>query len=154
MTLVLSARPRESADPEFRNWKSVFAGLSGIVAVALLGIAAVPATAGVLDDDNYSIMKPEPTPPGVVKPYKSPRGANKRVTVPKHPSQAERRIPRMPPPIVNPRTGQAYPNLPPPVPGSGIGGRETGQDRAVRCAHQAGVYGQTGTNYLATCINQ
>lgn len=115
---------------------------------------AAPAVAGVLDDDNYSIMKPEPTPPGVVKPYKSPRGANKRVTVPKHPSQAERHIPRMPPPIVNQRTGQAYPNLPPPVPGSGIGGRETGQDRALRCAHQAGVYGQTGTNYLATCINQ
>jgi hypothetical protein len=60
----------------------------------------------------------------------------------------------MPPPLVNSQTGQVYPNLPPPAPGSGVGGRETGQDRAVRCQHQAGVYGQTGSNYVGSCINQ
>ena len=42
----------------------------------------------------------------------------------------------------------------PAVPGAGIGGRETGQDRAMRCQHQAAVYGQTGTGYLGACINQ
>jgi hypothetical protein len=124
------------------------------LAVALLAIAlAMPASAGALDDD-YSIMKPEPTPPGVVKPYKSPRGTRERVVIPKPTPEEPRRIPVMPPPIINPQTGQAYPNLPPPVPGSGIGGRETGQDRAMRCQHQAGVYGQTGGNYVASCINQ
>lgn len=125
------------------------------IAAILVAITfAVPASAGVLDDDNYSIMKPEPTPPGVVKPYKSPRGTKQHVTVPKRAPHESRTIPVMPPPIISPQTGQAYPNLPPPVPGSGVGGRETGQDRAMRCAHQAGVYGQTGTNYLGTCLNQ
>jgi hypothetical protein len=124
-------------------------------AAVLIAIAlAAPATAGVLDDDSYSIMKEEPTPPGVVKPYKSPRGTKKHVTVPRRAPDQPRVIPQMPPPIINPQTGQAYPNLPPPAPGAGLGGGETGQDRAMRCAHQAGVYGQAGTNYLATCINQ
>jgi hypothetical protein len=126
-----------------------------VIMLTLLNLfAATPAAAGVLDDDNYSIMKPEPTPPGVLPPQKSPRGAKKHVTVPHRMPDQPRTIPQMPPPIVNPQTGQVYPNLPPPAPGSGIGGGETGQDRAMRCAHQAGVYGQTGTNYLATCINQ
>jgi hypothetical protein len=118
------------------------------------GLLTMPAIAGVLDDDSYSIMKEEPTPPGVVKPYKSPRGTRKHVTVPKRAPDEPRTIPQMPPPIINLQNGQAYPNLPPPIPGSGIGGGETGQDRAMRCAHQAGVYGQTGTNYLGSCITQ
>ncbi|MEI8275112.1 MAG: hypothetical protein WCG00_03860 [Hyphomicrobiales bacterium] len=36
-------------------------------------------------------------------------------------------------------------------------GAETGQDRASRCAHQAGVYGQAAGNreaYVGGCINQ
>jgi hypothetical protein len=125
------------------------------IAAALVAVLlATPAGAGVLDDDNYSIMKEEPNPPGVVNRYKSPRGTKERVVVPKRAPDAPRRIPQMPPPVVNPQTGQAYPNLPPPVPGAGPGGRETGQDRAARCQHQAGVYGQTGGNYVGTCINQ
>ena len=128
--------------------------MTRIDAIFIAVLLAAPASAGVLDDDAYSIMKEEPNPPGVVNRYKSPRGTKERVVVPKRQPAAPRRIPDMPPPIINPQTGQAYPNLPPPVPGSGIGGRETGQDRAVRCAHQAGVYGQTGTGYLGTCINQ
>ena len=53
--------------------------------------------------------------------------------------------------------GRVLPNLPA-VPGAGPGGGETGQDRAVRCAHQAGVYGQAagdrGTPMSGTCINE
>jgi hypothetical protein len=125
------------------------------IAVALIAVLlAVPATAGVLDDDNYSIMKPEPNPPGVVNRYKSPRGTRQHVTIPRPAPDEPRTIPAMPPPLINPQTGQALPNLPPPIPGSGVGGRETGQDRAMRCAHQAGMYGQTGTNYLGSCITQ
>jgi hypothetical protein len=108
-------------------------------------------------DDNYSIMRPEPTPPGVVKPYKSPRGTKQRAVIPNPTPPETRRIPDMPPPIVVPQTGRALPNMPPPVPGSGAGGRETFQDRAARCTHQAGVYGpaagDSGT-YIRSCINQ
>lgn len=125
-----------------------------VLTIVLFGALATPGYAGVLDDDNYSIMKEEPNPPGVVNRYKSPRGMKQRVTTPKSAPDKPRRIPVMPPPVINPQTGQAYPNLPPPVPGSGVGGRETGQDRAMRCAHQAGVYGQTGTGYVGACINQ
>jgi hypothetical protein len=128
-----------------------FAGMSGIILIAFA--LATPAGAGVLDD-NYSIMKPEPNPPGVVNRYKSPRGTKQHITVPRGAPDQPRHIPAMPPPLISPQTGQALPNLPPPIPGAGMGGRETGQDRAMRCAHQAGVYGQTGTNYLGGCITQ
>jgi len=41
---------------------------------------------------------------------------------------------------------------------SGPGGTETFQDRAARCAHQAGVYGPSATGdrnaYIGGCINQ
>jgi hypothetical protein len=45
----------------------------------------------------------------------------------------------------------------PTVSPSGPGGRETYQDRAVRCAHQAGSYGANAGDrgtYIGTCINQ
>ena len=40
---------------------------------------------------------------------------------------------------------------------SGLGGVETYQDRAARCAHQAGVFGQAVGDrnaYVDSCINQ
>ena len=64
--------------------------------------------------------------------------------------------PAVPPPIVVPETGRTLPNLPS-VSGSGPGGAETYQDRAARCAHQAGVYGQAAGDrnaYIGSCINQ
>ncbi len=65
--------------------------------------------------------------------------------------------PAVPPPIVVPETGRVLPNLPT-VSGSGPGGAETYQDRAARCAHQAGVYGPAATGdrnaYIGSCINQ
>jgi hypothetical protein len=126
-----------------------------IVVIAIVLLLATPAAAGVLDDDNYSVMKPEPNFPGVVNRYKSPRGSKQHVKIPKPQPEETRRIPKMPPPVISPKTGQALPNLPPPVPSSGVGGRETGQDRAMRCVHQGGVYAQSpGSNYVSTCINQ
>ena len=124
------------------------------IAAAIVLLLAAPATAGVLDDD-YSIMKPEPNFPGVVNRYKSPRGLKQHVKPARPQPEETRRIPKMPPPVINPKTGQALPNLPPPVPGAGLGGRETGQDRAMRCVHQSGVYAQSpGSGYVSTCINQ
>jgi hypothetical protein len=55
-----------------------------------------------------------------------------------------------------PQTGRTVPNLPT-VSGSGRGGVETFQDRAMRCSHQAGVFGQTAGDrgsYMGACLNQ
>ena len=47
-----------------------------------------------------------------------------------------------PPSLFVPQTGQTFQNLPP-LSGSGPGGAETSQDRAARCAQEAGVGGGT-----------
>lgn len=107
------------------------------------------------DNDRYSIMRPEKPEPWLAPKYKSPRGTRQNVVIPRSkivppPSAA------VPPPIINPQTGRALPNLPT-VSGARPGGRETAQDRAARCAHQAGVYGQAAGDrnaYIGTCINQ
>ena len=60
-----------------------------------------------------------------------------------------------PPPIVAPH-GQPLPNLPTLAP-SGPRGRESFQDRAARCAHQADLYGVTRGDrgsYIGDCVNQ
>jgi hypothetical protein len=62
----------------------------------------------------------------------------------------------VPPPLYVPETGRALPNLP--ATGAWSGGAETTQDKSVRCAHQAGVYGPNATGnpagYVGSCINQ
>lgn len=105
--------------------------------------------------DNYSIMVPEKgTKPSKPEPwlapkYKSPRGTVKQVVV--QPNAVT------PPPLYVPETGRTLPNLPT-ISGSGRGGAETFQDRAARCAHQAGVYGSTATGnrnaYVGGCVSQ
>ncbi|MDO9412992.1 MAG: hypothetical protein Q7T81_10510 [Pseudolabrys sp.] len=114
-------------------------------------------------DDPYNIMRPEPgtrqpkpVEPWLAPKYRSPRGSNERAVVPRQwrsdpPLRAE-----VPPPIYVPQPGRLLPNMPA-LPGAGPGGRETGQDRAIRCQHQAGVYGDATGNreaYVGGCINQ
>jgi hypothetical protein len=137
------------------------------ILIACVAVAAFASARGVRAqtiDDPYTIMKPEPgtrqpkaSEPWLAPKYKSPRGSNERATVPRQrqvappPRRAE-----VPPPIYVPETGRLLPNLPS-LPGAGPGGRETGQDRALRCQHQAGVYsGATGNReaYVGGCINQ
>ncbi len=133
--------------------------------IALLALTAImsalPARAQLNDDQRYSIMKPEPgepreaPQPGLLPKYKSPRGTVQHVVIPP-PAATPRRRAEVPPPIVVPETGRVLPNLPT-VSGSGPNGAETSQDRAARCAHQAGVYGQAAGNpsaYIGSCINQ
>ena len=132
--------------------------------VVLLALAAAPPAGPAYAQstgDSYDIMVPERgskadrPEPWLAPKYKSPRGTVKHVTIPKStivspPNTA------VPPPIVVPQTGRVLPNLPT-VSGSGPGGAETFQDRAARCAHQAGVYGQAAgdrNTYVGTCINQ
>jgi hypothetical protein len=120
-----------------------------------------PALARAQTGGDYNIMKPEPghpeelPTPWLPPTYKSPRGTPQHIVVPRS-QEAPRLAPVTPPPLVSPSTGQVLPNLPNPTP-SGPAGTETYQDRAARCAHQAGVYGAAAgdrTGYINSCINQ
>jgi hypothetical protein len=135
--------------------------------LVLAGVPAGPSFAqsgngySIMQDD-YSIMVPEKgsrpskPEPWLAPKYKSPGSTSKRVVIP--PST---NVPQLqavtPPPLYVPETGRTLPNLPT-ISGSGRGGAETYQDRAARCAHQAGVYGSTATGnrnaYVGSCINQ
>ncbi len=88
--------------------------------------------------------------------YKSPRGTRQHIR-PRHPVPSPPApTAKVPPPILVPETGRVLPNLPALSP-SGPNGTETFQDRAARCAHQAGVYGDAAGNrsaYIGTCVNQ
>ncbi len=110
------------------------------------------ARAQSADDDRYSIMRPEPWLPPK---YHSPRGTPERQVAPPRIHVPQRQV-TTPPPMLVPQTGQVLPNMPV-INGAGPGGRETSQDRAVRCANQAGVYGANAGNpssYVNSCINQ
>jgi hypothetical protein len=124
-------------------------------------ISAIPAHAQLNDDARYSIMRPErgepkeSPQPWLLPKYRSPRGTVQHVVIPP-PARVPRARSELPPPIYVPETGRVLPNLPT-VSGSGPGGAETAQDRAVRCAGQASSYGQAAGNrsaYIGGCINQ
>jgi hypothetical protein len=121
--------------------------------VASMLVLALVATAPALAQDNYmgryDIMRPEP---GVSPKYKTPRGSTEHVVIPPSTQVPLSRTVVMPP-LVIPQTGQVVPNQPLLAP-SGPNGTETYQDRAVRCATQAGSYGGDRTAYVGTCINQ
>jgi hypothetical protein len=127
--------------------------LIAFLALTLVGSAV--AAYAQYDDDRYTIMRPEKPEPWLAPKYKSPRGTPEHVVIPQPAPAPQRRTP-VPQPIVVPQTGQVLPNLPA-ISGSGLGGAETYQDRAARCAHQAGVYGQAVGDrnaYVGSCINQ
>ncbi|MEP7031620.1 MAG: hypothetical protein ABI830_11855 [Pseudolabrys sp.] len=120
-----------------------------------LALSFVAPSHAQSDNDRYNIMRPEPNEPWLAPKYKSPRGTRQHVRVPQVDSVPQPRT-TVPPPLYVPQTGQLLPNIPS-VNGAGPGGTETSQDRAVRCAHQAGVYGQAAGDrnaYVGACINQ
>ena len=152
-------------------------GLTLILAVPVLGAERNPAD----DSGTISIMRPEPgtqpakrsrarkhppqretaEPQGYGVKEDTRRGSSNPVyPVPLPGPQAPAPVPHIeaapkraatPPPLYVPETGRTLPNLP-------SVGAETSQDRAARCAHQAGVYGPNATgnpnNYIGSCINQ
>jgi hypothetical protein len=138
--------------------------------VLLVVILAAPALSAELSDDSgtINIMRPEPgkAPPAKQKPRKVRRGSSNPVyPTPLPGPQAPLPVPHQevvtprpqtPPPLYVPETGRTLPNLP--ATGSGPGGAETAQDRAARCAHQAGIYGPNATgnpnSYIGSCVNQ
>lgn len=134
-----------------------------IVLATTLATPAFAQTGNILSDD-YQIMVPEKgskrqiskreqPEPWLAPKYKSPRGTIQNVRIPKSkivrpPSATD------PGYVYVPQTGRTFQNLPS-LPGSGPGGAETFQDRATRCTHQAGVYGQVGANrgsYMGSCL--
>jgi hypothetical protein len=143
--------------------------MRGTCLLTILSLSAFSAVAahaqsaggsGILGD-NYSIMvpekgsRPQKPEPWLAPKYKSPRGTVKKVVIPRSTTVPQPQA-VTPPPIVVPQTGRAIPNLPT-LSGSGRGGAETFQDRAARCAHQAGVYGPTAGDrnaYVGSCVNQ
>jgi hypothetical protein len=111
-----------------------------MIALTSAGIA-VPANA-------------QSTTPWLPPTYQSPSNLSTVTPVPSAP--LPHAAPVSPPLLYVPGTGRTLPNLPT-LSGSGRGGRETYQDRAARCAHQAGTYGSAAGDrdtYINTCINQ
>jgi hypothetical protein len=155
-------------------------GLTIVLAVAL--VAPAWAIDPADDSGTISIMKPEPgakpakhkskakpASEGEATPSKgfgvkqdSRRGSSNPVyPAPVPGPQAPAAVPRIeqpsrratvPPSYTAPGTGRTLPNLP------SASGTETLQDKSVRCAHQAGVYGPNLTGnpnaYVGGCINQ
>jgi hypothetical protein len=129
-------------------------------------VLALSARAQSADDKDYNIMAPEkgtakkPVPAPV---RKHPRGSSTLVVPTPLPPPLHYNPPPVqavtppsmpvPPSLYVPQTGMVVPNLP-----SAVGSSESSQDRAIRCSHQAGVYGPNMTGdrntYVGGCINQ
>ncbi len=136
-------------------------GLLRAVVVVAFAVSAVTLAHAQTADPNIVHVAPLPLgppgpQPGLPPTYQSPRGTVEQVRpvkplrVPRHGASEP------PPPIINPQTGVALPNMRTISP-SGPGGRETYQDRAARCAHQAGAYGANAgdrNTYINNCINR
>jgi hypothetical protein len=140
---------------------SLVVGMLVLVAAPAASAFAQSGSGYSIMQDDYSIMvpekgyKPSKPEPWLAPKYKSPRGTVKKVAIPR-----SKTVPQpyaaTPPPITVPQTGRTLPNFPT-ISGSGRGGAETFQDRAARCAHQAGVYGPAAGDrnaYVGTCVNQ
>ena len=140
---------------------SLVAGMFVLAAASASPAFAQSGSGYSVLDDNFSIMVPEKgarpsqPEPWLAPKYKSPRGTVKKVVIPRS-TTVPQPYAVTPPPITVPQTGRTLPNLPT-ISGSGRGGAETFQDRAARCAHQAGVYGPAAGDrnaYVGTCVNQ
>jgi len=131
--------------------------------LALTTITSAASAHAQSDDDRYTIMRPEK--PGPMQKFKAHGSSNPVYPTPlpapqgyiPPPSHEVMTPPAaVPPSMYVPQTGAVLPNLPT-LSGSGPRGAETYQDRAVRCAHQAGVYGAAAGDrnaYVGSCVNQ
>lgn len=92
--------------------------------------------------------------PWLTPTYRSPPNLSRQTPMPPAP-EPHAPVQSPPPPIVSPH-GQPLPNMATPAP-SGSRGRETFQDRAARCTHQADLYGVARGDrdaYIGQCVNQ
>jgi hypothetical protein len=140
-----------------------FVTLTAALMLASMAAGTIAPAHSQSANDPYRIMpmpsplvQPQPTTPWIPPPLKSdPSLTNTRLPPPPTTVPSLRSM-NAPPPIYVPDTGQSLPNEPT-ISGSGPGGKETYQDRAVRCADQAGNYGALAgdrSTYIGMCINQ
>lgn len=142
-----------------------------LILASMLALAA-PALAAERDSGTgtITIIRPEPDtapakkPSAKTKTRKARGSSNPVYPIPLPSPQAPQPVPKIetrphraqvPPPLYVPETGRLLPNMP--STGAAPGGAETFQDRAARCVHQAGVYGQAAgdrDSYIRSCINQ
>src|SRR5262249_23409385 len=123
---------------------------SSVGGIACAGVCAKQHSGR--QEKGYKPSQPEPW---LAPKYKSPSGTVKPIKLPES-TVVPMPNTQVPPDLYVPQTGRVVPNLPT-VSGSGRGGAETFQDRASRCAHQAGVFGQSGGDrgsYIGACVNQ
>src|SRR5579864_8626187 len=122
----------------------------GLIVLTMFSVTA-PAFAQNDGMGRYNIMRPEP---GVPPKYKSPRGSTEHVVIPPS-TEASQTLPQttLSPSFVVPQTGQVVPSQPVLTP-SGPNRTETYQDRAVRCATQAGSYAGDRNAFVGSCITQ
>ena len=137
--------------------------------LALTLVAPAVSAHAESDDDRYDIMRPEKPPAEKAPPVqknKVRRGSSVIVYPaplprplhynPQPPQSVITNPATVPPSLYVPQTGRTLQNLPTVAP-SGPKGTETSQDRAIRCTHQAGVYGSAAGDrnaYIGSCINQ
>jgi hypothetical protein len=120
------------------------------VMIALALVAGAASSFAQVDyQGRYNIMRPEPRVPPK---YKTPRGSTEHVVIPPS-TEAPSPQAAVSPTFVVPQTGQLVPSQLVLAP-SGPNRTETYQDRALRCATQAGTYGGDRTAFVGTCINQ
>jgi hypothetical protein len=140
---------------------------SMIMLIFLSTAVATPSLAqsGNILSDDYGIMVPEKgtkqkvskqkiskreqPEPWLAPKYKSPSGTVQHVRIPKSKIVSSPNATNSGSVYV-PQTGRTFQNLP-----TAGRGPETSQDRAIRCSHQAGVYGQTGGtrgSYMGSCF--
>lgn len=132
--------------------KAKLALIAAVAAVSVVSPALARMGSVGIMGDNFSIMGVQTPEPWLAPTYKSPRGTVKHVVIPKSKIVSPPNT-VVPPDVYVPQTGRTFQNLPT-LSGSGPGGTETFQDRAARCAHQAGVYGQATTgSYMGACVN-
>jgi hypothetical protein len=134
-----------------RAWFAMGAALTVLTAWPVCAATGMPPYSIMIPEKGTTPEKPEPW---LAPKYKSPHGTRKHVVVPRPTPPIPPRRATVPPPILVPQTGRVLPNLPAVPNAAGV---ESSQDRAVRCAHQAGVYGGVAGNrgaYIGTCINQ
>jgi hypothetical protein len=142
--------------------------IPGLVVAAAVAVASLPTPAPAQSlGRSYDIMTPEPWQPPRSRSIATPRNPSTPAGLPDYnrigraddgpkadriPKSKPLKIQQEPQPTIVPGIG-AVPNLPQ---SPSVRGRETFNDRAIRCSHQSGVFnvppGQTGT-YIRNCAN-
>jgi hypothetical protein len=139
-----------------------FVTVTAALVLGLMAAGTISQAHAQAANDPYRVLsvpplvQPQPTTPWV-QPVLPSDPSLHNTRIPPAPTTVPRlRATNVPPPIYVPETGLSLPNERA-ISGSGPGGKETYQDRAARCADQAGNYGPLAGDrsaYIGMCVNQ